>query len=73
MRESASFTTSAEGAGFSSDAHGVNIAKTLDGWQKAGDPRLFKLIVSPEFGARMDLEKHTRDLMGRIADDLRAR
>lgn len=71
MRESASLPTCAEGAGFSSDAHGVNIAKTLDGWQKAGDLRLFKLIVSPEFAGRIDLEKHTRALMARIADDLR--
>jgi hypothetical protein len=27
-------------------------------WQSAGDERVFKIIVSPEFGERMDLEKH---------------
>lgn len=31
---------------------------------------MFKIIVSPEFGERMDLEKHTRDLMRRIEQSL---
>ena len=31
---------------------------------------MFKIIVSPEFGDRMDLEKHTRDLMRRIEQSL---
>ena len=36
----------------------------------ATDRHSFRLIVSPEFGAAMDLEKHTRDLMGRMEHDL---
>src|SRR5438552_1129046 len=31
-----------------------DIHRTLGEWQKAGDPRLFKLIISPEFGDRVD-------------------
>ena len=35
----------------------------LAGWQKAGDPRLFRIIVSPENGAGMDLKEHARELV----------
>lgn len=45
---------------------------TLNTWQKAGDPRLFRIVISPEFGERVDLERLTRELMGRIATDLGA-
>ena len=45
-------------------------AKELERWQSAGDPRLWKLIVSPEFGERLDLDRLTRDLMARMERDL---
>ena len=38
----------------------------LDGWQNAGDQRMWKLIISPEFGERVDLHKLTRELMARM-------
>ncbi len=31
---------------------------------------MFKIIVSPEFGERMDLEQHARDLMKRMSQEL---
>ena len=42
----------------------------LRGWQSAGDPRLFKLIVSPEFGERVDLQKLVREMMTGMEADL---
>ena len=45
-------------------------AKELERWQSEGDPRLWKLIVSPEFGERLDLDRLTRDLMARMEKDL---
>jgi hypothetical protein len=45
-------------------------AKELSRWQTEGDPRLWKLIVSPEFGERLDLDRLTRDLMARMEKDL---
>ncbi len=48
----------------------MDIPKTLGTWQTDGDPRLFKLIISPEFGDRLDLEAHTRNLMERMERDL---
>jgi len=33
---------------------------TLNQWQAAGGQRLFKIIISPQFGDRLDFEKLTR-------------
>ena len=59
-----------DGVGFNMNSDEVAIPATLAGWQKSGDPRLFKMIVSPEFGERLDLKKHTRDLITRLSQDL---
>lgn len=59
-----------DGVGFNMSSDEVAIPATLANWQKSGDPRLFKMIVSPEFGERLDLKKHTRDLITRISHDL---
>jgi hypothetical protein len=49
---------------------GRDPAQVLDAWQKAGDPRLWKLIVSPEFGDRVNLDELTRGLISRMEHDL---
>jgi len=67
-RESASLEP--DKAGFSAEAIEVDIASKLHGWQQGGDPRLWKLIISPEFGERLDLQQLTRDVMGRVQADL---
>lgn len=41
----------------------TGLEEKLAEWQAAGDRRLFKLILSPEFGHRLDLQQFTRDLM----------
>src|SRR5258707_7259343 len=69
-RESATQGGRAAEAGFNATQQNLNIATTLDNWQKAGDERLFKIIVSPEFGDRLNLQQHTRELMKRIERDL---
>jgi hypothetical protein len=50
-----------------------SIAARLDQWQFAGDERMWKIIVSPEFGDKIDLVQLTRDLMKRITRDLDTR
>src|SRR5215831_18104514 len=50
-------------AGFDANAAEVDPAATFDRWQSAGDPRLWELIVSPEFGERVDLQRLPRDLL----------
>jgi hypothetical protein len=56
--------------GFGQAAESIDISKQLDGWQKSGDHRMWKLIISPEFGDRIDLNRLTRELMTRMASDL---
>src|SRR5579875_413653 len=58
------------GAGFDQTSDQCDIAQRLDEWQAAGDPRLFKLIISPEFGERLDLRELTRGLLSRMESDL---
>jgi hypothetical protein len=48
----------------------VDIASKLRDWQEGADRRLWKLILSPEFGERLDLERLTRDVMSRMESDL---
>ncbi len=69
-RERATEKREKKAAGFSRSERSVDIAQRLDEWQKAGDERLFKIIVSPEFGDRINLENHTRELMARMERDL---
>src|SRR5207245_6117601 len=57
-RENASQGRAAE-AGFDATVRGLNIAARLDQWQSAGDERLWKLILSPEFGDKIDLIRLT--------------
>lgn len=48
----------------------MDIASKLRDWQEGADPRLWKSILSPEFGERLDLERLTRDVMSRMESDL---
>lgn len=41
--------------------------QTMGAWQAAGDPRVFKVIISPEFGSRLDLERLTRETMSQLS------
>jgi hypothetical protein len=56
--------------GFDGHAESIDIARRLESWQKAGDERLWKLIVSPEFGDRVDLKRLTLDLVSRMEKEL---
>jgi len=67
-RESAAGESTA--VGFDQKQHGIDVVATLERWQAARDARLWKIIISPEFGERLDLTRLTRDLMGRMEKDL---
>src|SRR6516225_7436929 len=69
-RESATGKRNPKAVGFDSGRGSIDIAERLEGLQRAGDDRLWKLNVSPEFGDRMDLKRLTRDLVSRIERDL---
>ena len=67
-RESAAGSGSA--AGFDDAGAGIDVAVRLQSWQAARDHRLWKVILSPEFGDRVDLTRLTRDLMKRVEQDV---
>jgi len=69
-RESASRSDNPKAAGFNRECEGIDVAQQLETWQRAGDERLFKLIISPEFGDRLDLSRLARDLIKRVEEDL---
>ena len=69
-RESATRQADGQFAGFSAELDRMDLAQRLSEWQKAGDPRVFKFILSPEFGERVDLERLTRELLSRMQRDL---
>ena len=69
-RESATNIDGSKGTGFGPGRESIDVAGLLGQWQNAGDERMFKLIISPEFGERMDLEAHTRALMTLMEQDL---
>jgi hypothetical protein len=66
-RKSAAQTKAGKGVEFSRGHELVDIASRLDDWQNAGDQRLWKLIISPEFGERVDLNRLTRGGRSRAA------
>ena len=47
--------------------------KTLRVWQEADDPRLWKIIISPEMAHKLDLKGHVRAVMGQVEKDLGTR
>jgi type IV secretory pathway VirD2 relaxase len=69
-RESATHENPVEGVGFGAKDQKIDIAARLEDWQRAGDERLWKLIISPEFGDLTDLRRLTGDLMERMEKDL---
>jgi hypothetical protein len=58
------------GLGFNTAGERIDLAGRLGAWQRACDPRLWKLVVSPERGDRLDLERHTRELLAAMEGDL---
>jgi len=70
VRESVTFDGDTRGMGFDGNGESDEIAQRLESWQRAGDERLWKIILSPEFGDRADLKKLTRDLLSRMETDL---
>ena len=69
-RESATGTANSNEIAFDSKGEDIEISNRLHEWQDAGDERLWKLIISPEFGERVDLKTLARQVMQRMESDL---
>jgi type IV secretory pathway VirD2 relaxase len=70
VRESVAFDGGSRGIGFDEKGEAADIPQRLGSWQRANDERMWKIIISPEFGDRADLKALTRDLLSRMAKDL---
>lgn len=68
-RDTATSQEEGKESGFDSVRENCDIASALDNWQKSGDERIWKLIISPEFGERIDLRKLTRELLTQMGRD----
>src|SRR3989449_6793508 len=62
-----------KGRGFRAERGGIDLTAPLRGWQRAGDARLWKFIVSPEHADRLDLKAHARALVSHMERDLGTR
>ena len=62
-----------KGIGFDAKHEEVYLPDRFDSWQREDDPRLWKVIVSPEAAGRIDLRAHARALAHRIERDLGTR
>ena len=69
-RESATHEVDSEAVGFDDKRESIDIAAQLGSWQSARDEKMWKFIVSPEFGDRVDIKRLTRELMARVGRDL---
>jgi type IV secretory pathway VirD2 relaxase len=51
---------------FGKESEGMSVRAELNRWQSEGDPRLFKVVLSPEDGDRLDMRSFTRENMQRL-------
>jgi type IV secretory pathway VirD2 relaxase len=63
-------TPGQHGIGFDADHDQIDIEAIADSWQKAGDPLLWRFIISPEDSDRIDLREHARELAAAMERDL---
>lgn len=59
-----------EGPGFNAKAEGLDLKEMAKEWASSGDKRMFKFIISPEFGKRVDLRALTRHVVAQMERDL---
>jgi type IV secretory pathway VirD2 relaxase len=71
-RESATHRTAQRQAGFDEAQQKLDVSHQLDRWQQAGDPRLWKIILSPEFGERLDMQQLARAVMAGVEEEIGA-
>lgn len=57
-------------AAFDSESDSVDLAHRLDDWQTSGDRHMFRVILSPEDGNKLDLVSFTREYVDRMEKEL---
>jgi len=54
------------GKGFDACDDDISMVETVNSWQEEGDEKIFKMVISPEDGDRLDLPDYTRRIMARM-------
>ena len=62
-----------KGVGFDLERGDIDVVARVRDWEKAGDERLWRIIVSPEDADRIDLKEHIRELATAMERDLGTR
>ena len=62
-----------EGRGFDAEHGDIDLIARVREWEKDGDERMWRFIVSPEDADRMDLKEHVRELVRAMEADLGTR
>jgi len=58
------------GLGFDAEGNAIRIPTTVARWQREGDRCLFRIMLSPEHGDRIDLQTFTQATMRSVEKDL---
>jgi len=58
------------GKGFNAAGDEVSLSSEMHKWQMAGDQRLFKIVVSPEDGDRLQQKEYAREFMARLQEHM---
>jgi hypothetical protein len=58
------------GRGFDAEGQQIPMSTTLARWQYAGDPHMFKVMLSPEHGGRLNLPEYAQQVMRAVERDL---
>ncbi|MHB1660009.1 DUF3363 domain-containing protein [Thiomonas sp.] len=58
------------GKGFNAAGDEVSLSSEMHKWQMEGDQRLFKIVVSPEDGDRLQMKEYTREFMARLGQHM---
>jgi hypothetical protein len=57
-----------DGVGFSASSDAVNMSATARDWQNDGDSRVYKIILSPEDGIKLNMVEYTRKVMAGVQE-----
>ncbi len=66
-------TKGEKGLGFNYSSDTVDLRSTLRQWQQENDEHVFRLIISPENGHRLDLKQHAKDLVVIVQNDFKTK